>query len=110
MFDPVQFPRIHGEGYVETSRKSESYNCIAWAMHDQEKWWWPVGKDVQDKEAYWPKQARKGLKLRSFTEAFKTRGWSPCKDGTLEEGFEKVALYADGQTPTHAALQLIDGS
>lgn len=32
-----------------------------------------------------------------------------CKDGTLEPGFEKVALYGSGFMYTRAARQLSDG-
>ena len=42
--------------------------------------------------------------------ALGTRNYFQCSDGTLEPGFEKVAIYADSSgTPTHVACQLADG-
>jgi hypothetical protein len=43
-------------------------------------------------------------------QAYETIGYSICEDGELEEGFEKIALYAtsDGEV-THAARQLSNG-
>jgi hypothetical protein len=43
-----------------------------------------------------------------------TIGYIECEDGSLEPGFEKIAIYAvqetgGGLTPTHAAKQLADG-
>jgi hypothetical protein len=58
---------------------------------------------------------RKGLLINdetvdSFILAFGILGYSPCDDGTLEEGFEKVAIYVDeSETPTHMAKQLPSG-
>lgn len=51
--------------------------------------------------------------LPAFIEAYGTRGFVACADGTLEAGFEKIAIFAKqvgGATvPTHAALQLETG-
>ena len=42
---------------------------------------------------------------------FGTLGYVPCPDGSLERGYEKVALFTDLQgKPTHAARQLPNGS
>ena len=47
-------------------------------------------------------------------QAFETRGYAQCKNGKLEPGFEKVAIYANRMPwgdviPTHAARRLTDG-
>jgi len=36
-------------------------------------------------------------------------GYSPCSDGSPEAGWEKVALYATDEGPTHAARQMPNG-
>ena len=36
-------------------------------------------------------------------------GYEPCERGDLEPGFEKVAIFADDEGPTHAARQLDNG-
>lgn len=45
----------------------------------------------------------------AFIDAFRTLGFSPCHGPENEPGFEKVAIYADGNgIPTHMARQ-VDG-
>ena len=60
--------------------------------------------------AYWPPKARREETISAFVEAFSLLGYSECEDPTHEPGMEKIALYAKGKTPTHAARQLRDGS
>ena len=31
--------------------------------------------------------------VAAFVAAFSTLGYEPCTDGTLEDGFEKIAIY-----------------
>lgn len=113
MLSPFEFPRLNAEGYLRTSDPTWDYNCIAWAATDTENWWWPFGK-ANEKEAYWPPSVPKALTLRSFTDAFKTLGFSICRKSDLqnpilEEGWEKVAIYALNNVPTHAARQKQNG-
>lgn len=110
MLNPIEFPRIAAEGYNKTSCKTDSYNCIAWAAGDESRWWWPMGNGPDGRAAHWPKGAPTNLTLKAFCIAFKTLGYDTCKDDCLEEGFEKVAIYAIGVKPTHAARQLADGN
>ncbi len=42
-------------------------------------------------------------------EAFRFLGYEECDDGTLEAGFEKLALNGSAMMYTHAARQLPDG-
>ena len=60
---------------------------------------------------YWPPEAPNEETLSAFVAAYATVGYSLCQDGKQEEGFEKIAIYADPSTgtPTHAAHQLVDG-
>jgi len=46
----------------------------------------------------------------AFVEAYGTIGFEECADGSLEAGFEKIALYGTADGPKHAARQLSDGS
>jgi hypothetical protein len=51
--------------------------------------------------------------VAAFLKAFESVGYVRCKNGKLEKGFEKIALFAkkatSGLEPTHAARQLPDG-
>lgn len=44
-----------------------------------------------------------------FIEAFASLGYETCGDGEVEDGYQKIAIYALRDRPTHAAVQLTDG-
>ncbi|MDZ7359115.1 MAG: hypothetical protein ONB46_00095 [candidate division KSB1 bacterium] len=94
------FSNLKPNSYKITSERTPLYNCIAFEAGETHRWWWPIG-------GYWPKPAPRDETVDSFIRAFGILGYSPCDDGALEEGFEKVAIYADeNETPTHMAKQL----
>jgi hypothetical protein len=96
-------PRLTADKYRVTSPAFWNYNCIAWAAGVTEAWWWPVpGR-------YWPPSVPREESLAAFLAAFATLGYAPCTTAELEPGSEKIALYAVGTTPTHAARQLSSG-
>jgi hypothetical protein len=82
------------------------YNCIAWAAGEVDRWWWPDSMG----QHYWPPSAPRQETLDAFVAAFSTLGYQVCSDATIESGFEKVAIYSNGEKPTHAARQARDGS
>ena len=90
-----------------TSPRANRYNCIAWAAGCKTKWWWP------EQKGFWPSDVPRERTIAAFEAAFESLGYRKCKDEVLEEGFEKIALYADNVggalVPTHAARQLGDG-
>jgi hypothetical protein len=47
--------------------------------------------------------------VAAFVAAFGTLGYEPCADGTLEDGFEKIAIYRSPSGIQHAARQLSTG-
>lgn len=87
-----------------TSDRTTTYNCIAWAMGDDTRVWWPSGFG-----AYWPPGVMQGCTREAFRWCFAGRGYEPCADGNLEHGVEKVCLYEKDNKPTHAARQLAFG-
>lgn len=102
-----QFPKLHHSDYRETSPLDPVYNCIAWAAGDVNRWWWPIRFA---RAVYWPRGVPMQEDLPSFVAAFQILGFSPCQNGDLEAGFEKIALFASADgTPTHAARQLNSG-
>lgn len=105
------FPGLAIEGYEKTSDETPKYNCIGWAANDDQNWWWPSRFTPPGKVSFWPRNAPEKLTLGAFERAFKSRGFFPVKDGSRqpEDGYEKVAIYALGTKPTHAARQLPDG-
>lgn len=111
MFDPLDFPGLYSEGYTKTSEPDWGYNCIAWAVEKNSRWWWPGGKAPDGKDAFWPSGVPKKTTLPAFVKLFVACGFKLVKDNNidLEPGFEKVAIYALGTKPTHAARQLPSG-
>ena len=99
------FPGLRGTSYEITSRADRSYNCIAWAAGDASRWWWP------DDQNFWPKDVTARPSLAAFSQVFARLGYEVCENASMENGWEKIAIYAmeDG-SPTHAARQLPDGS
>ena len=76
------------------------YNCIAWAVGDNRRWWWPISG------GYWPSGCSQKLTISAFAEAFATLGYEPCQNGRFENDYEKIVLFAKNGEPTHAARQL----
>ena len=104
------WPNLRDGEFERTSPSDSYYNCIAWAMNDRRRWWEPSGNP----EHYWPARAPRDYSREAFMAAFKTRHFVPCDDGTLEPGWEKIAIYwREGADPEagfqHVARQLPDG-
>ena len=87
-----------------TSERSEEYNCFAWALGDDSRWIDPTA-DYAQRTANPSNQSP----IDSVVELFLVSGYEVCGDGSLEDGYEKVAIYVKDDEATHAARQLSDG-
>lgn len=99
------FPNLKTTSYSITSPATIDYNCIAWAAGVIDDWWWPDPLEVST----WPKGIPREETVSAFIAAFQTVGFVPGANECVEEGFEKVALYALNGFPKHAARQLPNG-
>ncbi|MGS1060507.1 DUF7689 domain-containing protein [Burkholderia glumae] len=97
------FPKIDLGEFKITSPQTRKYNCIAWAAGVDGRWWWP------NSDYYWPPGLPLNDSVQNFIDAFSTLGYEPCDHGGVEEGFEKVVIYAQGGLAKHMARQLPDG-
>jgi len=87
---------------VNSSPETPIYNCIAWAAFDTSHWWWP--------NDFWPAGARRNETIGAFIAAYNTIGYDRCDNEDYEEGYEKIAIFADeNDIPQHAARQLTSG-
>ena len=102
------FPNLQRETFDAVSEDSDEYNCIAWAAEVVDDRWWP---HPDPNDAFWPISWRDDKDPNCFIEAFRRYGrYEPCgNDFSLENGYEKVALYVLGGAPKHMARQLPDG-
>lgn len=98
------FPGLDGCEWKPTSPEA-LYNCISWAVSDPRRRWWEPTPSC-----YWPPGVPREYTVNAFQQAFEACGFSVCSSAVLEEGFDKVALYAAGDEPQHAARQLPMGS
>lgn len=109
----LQFPRLRESDHKVTSTDTDSYNCVGWVHNDVEHYWdpdhhWPQAVDASDDSED---------DLASYLDLFKWMGFEPCEDGSLEDGYLKIAVYsvehaALGQAKrefTHVARQLPSG-
>lgn len=104
----ILFPHLSTGKWSIKSKQTPKYNCIAFAASETHRRWWPSGFPQYD---YWPPEAPCEETIECFILAFKTRGYTPCADGRLELGYQKVAIYADyDRTPLHMARQRFWGS
>jgi hypothetical protein len=104
----ARFPGLATSLFRVTSPATREYNCIARAAGDTAHWWWP-DHDPDDDAIFWPPSAPREETVNAFVAVFATVGYAPASGEQPELGFEKVALFAIGAVPTHAARQLPSG-
>ncbi len=100
----VRFSGLTPNNYSVMSPATDTYNCIAWACGIDNRLLWPNNEDYD-----WPDDLPQEESIEAFTALFVSIGYEVCDNPDHEEGFEKVAIYADGDEPTHAARQLPSG-
>jgi len=99
------------ERWTPNSLPDDDYNCFGYAVDDG-KSFWTHELSLTNAGYYWPDGVPRSETIEAYSASFATRGWEVCEDGSLEEGFEKVVLYAknNGTQPWHASRQLADGT
>ena len=96
-----------GKGQIErTSDPDEDYNCIAWSVNDNRRVWWPLEKP--NPFIYWPPGVPREETVHAFLAMYKFMEFVPCEGDHREEGYDKIALYALEDKPTHAARLWIE--
>jgi len=104
------FPNLTEQNCTITSPMRNGYDCIAWAVGDTTRWWCPFGMRGV---SYWPRGVPREQTVDAYVMALATCGFARCNDGRLENGIEKIALFAtreEGElVPQHAARQLESG-
>ena len=98
-------PVLKYANYHVTSPINDGYNCAAWAVGDDSRFWdpSPVGP------YFWPEGLPRDRSTATFVLAFETVGFTVCSDDSCEQGIEKIAIYAQNGLFQHAARQLEDG-
>jgi hypothetical protein len=96
------------DNYRVTSPSTTDYNCIAWAIGEEEKdrYWSP-----EPFESYeWPQSISREETLESYIELFRLHRYFSAENESFENGFEKIAIYVKSGIPIHVSRQLENGS
>ncbi len=96
--------------YQITSVETFRYNCLAWAVGDDSRWWESGVSDDPSVKYYWPAGVPEDDSLRTWMTIFALHGYVQCQDGDLEGGFLKVAIYGTGEDALHVARQQVAGN
>ena len=101
-------PGIEGH-YTKTSEATIDYNCLAWALGRNDKWFATARFCVG---YYWPPAIEREWSKAAIRKIFESYGYvEESLFPHLEVGYEKVAMYADDDgIPTHFARQLPNGN
>jgi hypothetical protein len=101
------FPYLKSTIYSIESPCDETHNCLAYALGIKDEWWDPFDFVLYT----WPESLSREYTISNCGRIFEERDYEWCRDGTLEDGFEKVAIYShDGEAPSHFAIQLPTGA
>jgi len=103
------FPSMSEENIKITSPVSNKYNCIAWVYGRNDINYWPDDFDMSD-DYKWPDGIKRGNNIDSFINLYKSIGYEICKDGKLEQDYEKICIYEKDNLPKHAAKQIPNGN
>ena len=101
--DPAWYPHLASEGYSLESDATNAYNCVAWAAGNNTQWWEPRAG------YYWPPGVPKKFTVAALMRLFEQFGYQICDNGQLEDGYDKVAIYALRRKAKHVARQLPNG-
>lgn len=101
----IFFPNLREEDYDKRSEQTDAYNCIAYAMGDEQKYWWPTPRYG----CYWPPGFERSNDLPVVIKICEVFGYRQCATGEHEQGYEKIALYENEEGVQHAAKQLQSG-
>ncbi|MGH6670821.1 MAG: DUF7689 domain-containing protein [Xanthobacteraceae bacterium] len=97
------FPKLTDDNHRQSSQYDPRYNCIGYAAGT--KMWWQALPLIGGKR-YWPPGVPQQETIDAYVKAYEFKGYSVCPDGSYEQGYEKVAIFALNGVPKHAALQL----
>lgn len=97
------FPKLSSEDIEFVGEPTNRYNCIAYAAGDTTKPW------IHYEEHYWPPHATRSDNIQSLVEVFAGLGFEQCQDSSVEDNYEKVALYEQQGEWQHAAIQTPNG-
>lgn len=106
--DLEAFASSVGGHYRRTSDPTIDYNCLAWAVENNQRWFDPQRFCVG---YYWPQDIEREWNMSNVLKILALYGYTEVSDNpSVESGYVKVAIYSDSdKSPTHFARQLQSG-
>ncbi len=83
------FPQLNAENCRLTSPADPAHNCVAWAVRECGRWWWPDPME----QSYWPRGVPRVETVEAFHQAFAQLGFTERSGATQEPGTEKIAIF-----------------
>jgi len=99
-------PNIRPSNYTKTSEYTDTYNCVGWAI-GLTGWFQPYPKRYKWIGA---RPTHLDDRVETYIGLFKSVGFTLCEDPSVEQGFEKIAIYDKDGAFRHVAKQLPCGS
>jgi hypothetical protein len=93
------FPLLTRENYKLASKRDFNYNCLAFALGDQNNWWEPPGKFG----FYWPPGFPDDFAVETSIRIIQLHGYTVEWSRYDEPLSESIAVYANGEEWTHFA-------
>lgn len=103
-----EFPNsIEGENYKITSPHDTLYNCFAWSLNIDNRFIWPDADHI----FAWPNDPDlpRNDTLEVIIRFFQKINFEVTQVRQRQADFHRIAIYCNGNTPTHLARQLPDG-
>ena len=100
-----QFSRI-GDAFEITSEATPTYNCIAWAIGETERWW----EGGEFSGYYWPSDVPTSHALDSLELALRKIGFERSEVGAFDSRYETIAIFEESDEEySHVAKALANG-
>jgi len=75
------------------------YNCFAFVIGDETKFWWP-----NDEYSYWP-HSNAPDSVQELVSVLEEHNYEECNDGSYEKGVQKIAIFENRGDAVHVAIQ-----
>jgi hypothetical protein len=101
----LNLPNLTRGNHAITSGMTPEYNCVSHAIYEQSIALWP------DNDHRWPMSVERVETIGAFVKLFSQMGFEeiPLVDARVFAGYEKIAIFAINDMPTHVARQLRSG-
>jgi hypothetical protein len=101
----LNLPNLTRGNHTVTSGMTPEYNCVSHAIYEDLISLWP------DDDNRWPISVECSETIEAFVKLFSQMAFKevPLIESNAVAGYEKIAIFAVDEVPTHVARQLDNG-